>query len=151
MSAPNSRSQVSRREVPAFASSEGIGNGIMNRAPAPKPPQGMIPQMLSPFIPGAAGAQVVPGVATVGGGEVGAGAAMSWARAVGARIMNSAPAASTNLVRIPNVPSAVFMISPVASPLNLTSTETKAKQLEHRKLTFVHPRNPSESREKLGD
>src|SRR5580704_543561 len=129
MSAPNSRSQVSRREVPALASSEGIGNGIMNRAPAPKPPQGMIPQMLSPFIPGAAGAQVVPpGVATVGGGEVGAGAAMSWARAVGARIINSALTASTNLVRIPHVPSAVFMSSPdacIAAEIDLNRDESK--------------------------
>ena len=97
-----------------------------------------MPQRLSPFRPGAAGAEVVPGLATVGGGEVGAGAAMSCARAVGAKIIKSAPAASANFVLLPNFPSTVFMSSPVASPRNQPSTETRTKQLDQCKLTFVH-------------
>jgi hypothetical protein len=46
---------------------------------------------------------------------------MSWARAAGAKIINSAPANSAtfvaNFVRVPKVPNTVFMSSPVSSPL----------------------------------
>src|SRR5579863_6921030 len=65
----------------------------------------MMPQRLSPFMPGASGAVVVPGLATVGGGE------LSCARAVEAKAITSAPVVSSRAFRIPEIPSVVFMTS----------------------------------------
>ena len=98
-----------------------------------------MPQMLSPFSPGAAGAEVVPGLATVGGGEVGAGAAMSCARAVGAKTITSAPDRQHQRPRrVPQIPTIVFMNSPVCVTAETNLERDENKTADHCKLTFVH-------------